>query len=150
MASVNKVIIVGRLGKDPELRHMPNGEATANISVATSEAWNDKSTRERREVVEWHRITFFKKLAEIAGQYLIKGSEVYIEGQLKTRKWTDKEGIERTTTEIVAHQLQMLGGKKSGNSNGMTDDAPPIIKPSTATKSKPAQNFDDLDGKIPF
>ena len=149
MASVNKVIIVGRLGKDPELRHMPNGEATANISVATSEAWNDKSTGERREIVEWHRITFFKKLAEIAGQYLIKGSEVYIEGQLKTRKWTDKEGIERTTTEIVAHQLQMLGGKKSSD-NGDAQEPAPSRAAKIAPASKQAPKSSDMDDDIPF
>jgi single-strand DNA-binding protein len=149
MASVNKVIIVGRLGKDPELRHMPNGEATASISVATSETWIDKATGERKENVEWHRITFFKKLAEIAGQYLIKGSEVYVEGQLKTRKWTDKEGIERYTTEIIAHQLQMLGGKKSNDNN---DAQEPVAKRAakSAPAPKPAQNFSDMDDDIPF
>jgi single-strand DNA-binding protein len=109
MASVNKVIIVGNLGQSPETRYMPNGDAVTNISVATTESWRDKNTGEKKEQVEWHRITFYRKLAEIAGQYLQKGSQVYIEGRLQTRKWTDKEGVERYTTEIIADTMQMLG-----------------------------------------
>lgn len=109
MAGINKVIIVGHLGNDPEMRSMPNGEAVANISVATSEAWTDKNTGERREVTEWHRIVFYRKLAEICGQYLKKGAQVYIEGRLRTRKWQDQNGQDRYTTEIQGDVIQMLG-----------------------------------------
>ena len=109
MAGINKVIIVGNLGNDPEMRSMPNGEAVANISVATSEAWTDKNTGERREVTEWHRIVFYRKLAEICGQYLKKGAQVYIEGRLRTRKWQDQNGQDRYTTEIQGDVMQMLG-----------------------------------------
>ena len=109
MAGINKVIIVGHLGNDPEMRSMPNGEAVANISVATSEAWTDKNTGERREVTEWHRIVFYRKLAEICGQYLKKGAQVYIEGRLRTRKWQDQNGQDRYTTEIHGDVMQMLG-----------------------------------------
>ncbi|QIM65404.1 single-stranded DNA-binding protein [Frederiksenia canicola] len=124
MAGVNKVIIVGRLGNDPEMRTMPNGDAVANISVATSEVWNDKQTGERREVTEWHRIVLFRRNAEVAGQYLRKGSQVYVEGKLKTRKWQDQNGQDRYTTEIQADSLTMLGGRNdseggfSGNQGG--------------------------------
>jgi single-strand DNA-binding protein len=116
MASVNKVIIVGNLGRDPETRFMSNGEAVTNIAVATTESWKDKTTGDKKEVTEWHRITFYRKLAEIAGEYLKKGSSVYIEGRLQTRKWTDKENVERYTTEIIADVMQMLGGKPGGAS----------------------------------
>ncbi|HHE9436206.1 TPA: single-stranded DNA-binding protein [Haemophilus influenzae] len=109
MAGINKVIIVGHLGNDPEMRSMPNGEAVANISVATSEAWTDKNTGERREVTEWHRIVFYHKLAGICGQYLKKGAQVYIEGRLRTRKWQDQNGQDRYTTEIQGDVMQMLG-----------------------------------------
>ena len=109
MAGINKVIIVGHLGNDPEMRSMPNGEAVANISVATSEAWTDKNTGERREVTEWHRIVFYRKLAEICGQYLKKGAQVYIEGRLRTRKWQEQNGQDRYTTEIQGDVMQMLG-----------------------------------------
>ena len=108
MAGINKVIIVGHLGNDPEMRTMPNGEAVANISVATSEAWTDKNTGERREVTEWHRIVFYRKLAEICGQYLKKGAQVYIEGRLRTRKWQDQNGQDRYTTEIQGDVMQMI------------------------------------------
>lgn len=111
MAGINKVIIVGHLGNDPEMRSMPNGEAVANISVATSEAWTDKNTGERREVTEWHRIVFYRKLAEICGQYLKKGAQVYIEGRLRTRKWQDQNGQDRYTTEIQGDVMQMLGSR---------------------------------------
>lgn len=113
---VNKVIILGTLGQDPEVRHMPNGGAVANVSVATSESWNDKVTGEKKEQTEWHRVVIFGKLAEIAGEYLRKGSQVYFEGQLRTRKWTDNAGVEKYTTEIVIQQMggvmQMIGGKR--------------------------------------
>ena len=114
MASVNKVIIVGNLGADPESRFAPSGDAICNIRVATSEAWKDRQTGERKEATEWHRINFYGKLAEIAGQYLRKGSQVYIEGSLRTRKWTDKDGQEKYSTEIRADEMKMLGGKPEG------------------------------------
>ena len=118
MAGVNKVIIVGILGNDPEMRTMPNGEAVANISVATSESWTDKNTGERREATEWHRIVFYRRQAEVAGQYLRKGSQVYVEGRLKTRKWQDQNGQDRYTTEIQGDVLQMLGSRNQGGEMG--------------------------------
>ncbi len=111
---INKVILIGNLGADPEVRYMPQGGAVANMTIATSESWTDKATNERKEQTEWHRIVIYQRLAEIAGEYLRKGSKVYIEGKLKTRKWTDKDGIERYTTEIVANELQMLDGRGDG------------------------------------
>ncbi len=163
MASVNKVIIVGNLGRDPETRYMPNGEAVTNIAVATTESWKDKSSGDKKEITEWHRITFYRKLAEIAGQYLKKGSQVYVEGRLQTRKWTDKENIERYTTEIIADTMQMLGSRQGmGGSAPMDDDygnggnAPaPAPRQNTGgsarpAASKPAPNFSDMDDDIPF
>lgn len=114
MASVNKVTVLGALGRDPELKYMPNGDAVCNISVATSEKYKDKASGEQRENTEWHRITFFGKLAEVVAQYMKKGSSIYVEGKLKTRKYTDKDGIERYVTEINAYEMQMLGGKAEG------------------------------------
>lgn len=116
---INKVILIGNLGADPEVRYMPQGGAVANMTIATSESWTDKATNERKEQTEWHRIVIYQRLAEIAGEYLRKGSKVYIEGKLKTRKWTDKDGIERYTTEIVANELQMLDGRGEGQQGGM-------------------------------
>lgn len=133
MSSVNKVILIGRLGQDPETRFLPNGDAVTNISIATSETWKDKQSGEKREAVEWHRVTFFRSLAEIAGQYLTKGSNVYIEGKIKTRKWQDKEGNDRYSTEIHADEMKMLGGKSEGQS-----------KPA----KQPEADFDD--SSIPF
>lgn len=161
MASVNKVIIVGNLGRDPETRYMPNGEAVTNIAVATTESWKDKGSGEKKELTEWHRITFYRKLAEIAGQYLKKGSQVYVEGRLQTRKWTDKDGVERYTTEIIADSMQMLGGRQGmggGSSAPMEDDyssAPARQNPGAGSAarpaaSKPAPNFSDMDDDIPF
>lgn len=119
MASVNKVILVGNLGKDPDVRYLPSGEAVTNITLATTESWKDKNSGDKKEATEWHRVVFFRKLAEIAGQYLKKGSQVYIEGSLKTRKWQDKDGQERYTTEIVADEMKMLGSRQgSGDSGG--------------------------------
>src|SRR5512133_2669315 len=112
MASVNKVIIVGNLGRDPETRYMPSGDALTSITVATTDSWKDKTTGEKKEQTEWVRISFFGKLAEIAGQYLKKGSQVYIEGSLRTRKWTDKDGQERYTTEIRGEEMKMLGSRQ--------------------------------------
>lgn len=166
MAGINKVIIVGNLGNDPEMRTMPNGEAVANISVATSESWTDKNTGERREVTEWHRIVFYRRQAEVAGQYLRKGSQVYVEGRLKTRKWQDQNGQDRYTTEIQGDVLQMLGGRNQG---GWGNSAPAPQQSynqgdsgygydQTASRSapqaaKPAQAeppMDNFDDDIPF
>ena len=148
MASINKVIVVGNLGKDPETRYMPNGEAVTNITVATTDSWKDKNTGEKKDQTEWHRITFYRKLAEVAGQYLKKGSQVYIEGRLQTRKWADKGGVERYTTEIIADVMQMLGGRPSGDVSANTN---------TNARSKPKQQstpsaagFEDMDDDIPF
>lgn len=115
---INKVILIGNLGADPEVRYMPQGGAVANMTLATSESWTDKATNEKKEQTEWHRVVIYQRLAEIAGEYLRKGSKVYIEGKLKTRKWTDKDGVERYTTEIVANELQMLDGRGEGQQQG--------------------------------
>lgn len=122
---VNKVILVGHLGDDPEVKYMPSGSAVANISIATTEAWKDKNTGEKQEKTDWHRIVFFGRLAEIAGEYLRKGSQVYIEGKLQTRKWQAKDGSDRYTTEIVASDMQMLGGKSKPENAGY--DTPPAM-----------------------
>ena len=114
MASLNKAILIGNLGQDPEVRYAPSGDAICNVSVATSESWKDKTSGEKRESVEWHRVVFFGKLAEIAGQYLKKGSQVYVEGRIQTRKWQDNDGQDRYTTEIRADTMKMLGGKAEG------------------------------------
>ncbi|WIF10751.1 single-stranded DNA-binding protein [Haemophilus parainfluenzae] len=155
MAGINKVIIVGNLGNDPEIRTMPNGEAVANISVATSESWTDKNTGERREVTEWHRIVLYRRLAEIAGQYLRKGSQVYVEGRLKTRKWQDNNGQDRYTTEIQGDNLQMLGARNQD----MGGFAPAQSAPQPSYQSRPTQSapapqaeppMDAFDDNIPF
>ena len=139
MASINKVIIVGNLGKDPEMRSFPNGDQIANVSIATTDKWKDKTTGEMKEATEWHRINFNGRLAEIVGQYLKKGSQVYVEGSLRTRKWTDKDGVEKFTTEIRADQMQMLGGRQgmggSGDDGGSSSYSAP--KPA-APASRPA------------
>lgn len=114
MASLNKAVLIGNLGQDPEVRYAPSGDAICNVSVATSETWKDKTSGEKRESVEWHKVVFFGKLAEIAGQYLKKGSQVYVEGRIQTRKWQDKDGQDRYTTEIRADTMKMLGGKAEG------------------------------------
>lgn len=150
MASVNKVILIGNLGKDPEVRYMPSGEAIANITLATTDSWKDKGTGEKQEKTEWHRIVMFGKQAEIAGEYLKKGRQVYFEGRLQTRKWTDKAGVEKYTTEIVADRMQMLGSREGGgNSFEMADR-----EPSGSNAAKPARKaggeFDDLEDDIPF
>ena len=142
MASVNKVIIVGNLGKDPEVRYMANGDAACNFSVATTESWKDKTSGEKKEETEWHRVSVFGKLAEICGQYLKKGSQVYVEGSLKTRKWTDKEGQEKYTTEVRCSHMTILGSRPSGES-----DSKPEYDPKPSGK-KPS--FDDLGDDIPF
>ena len=150
MASVNKVIIVGNLGRDPEVRHLPSGDAVANISVATTDRWKDKATGEMKEATEWHRIGFFGKLAEIAVQYLKKGSQVYIEGSLRTRKYTDKDGVEKYATEIKADTMQMLGSRESGGAAPEQRQAP-AQRPAAAPAARPAPaGFDDIDDDIPF
>jgi len=157
MASVNKVILVGNLGADPETRFMPNGDAVANVRLATTESWKDKASGEKREITEWHRVVFYRKLAEIVGQYLKKGSAVYVEGRIRTRKWQDKEGQERYTTEIEANEMQMLGGRSSGSSSGGEAEyggsMPSSAAPSAsrgAAPAKKAPSFEDMDDDIPF
>ena len=142
---VNKVILVGRLGQDPETKSLPSGVAVTNISVATSEQWKDKQTGDKKEHTEWHRVVFFDKLAEIAGQYLKKGSQVYIEGKLTTRKWQDKNGNDRYTTEIRAFDMQMLGDRPSGSANAPRAEAPAAQRPPAAATDR---SFEDDD--IPF
>lgn len=143
---VNKVILVGNLGQDPEVKYMPSGQAVCNISVATTDSWNDKSSGEKQERTEWHRVVFFRRLAEIAGEYLRKGSQVYIEGRLQTRKWQDQSGADRYTTEIVANEMQMLGGR--GGSNEMPP-AEQDFGSAAPAKSAPS-TADDFDDDIPF
>jgi single-strand DNA-binding protein len=154
MASVNKVIIVGNIGRDPETRYLPSGDAVTNLSVATSDKYKDKQTGEMKEITEWHRIAFFGKLAEIAGQYLKKGSQVYVEGRLRTRKWTDQSGQEKYSTEIVADSMQMLGsraggdaGSSMGGGNGGGYSRPAPSQPSSAPAST---NLGAMDDDIPF
>lgn len=153
MASVNKVILVGNLGADPETRYMPSGDAVTNIRIATSENWKDKTTGEKREVTEWHRVVFFRRLAEIAGQYLKKGSSVYIEGRIRTRKWTDKDGQERYTTEIEATEMQMLGSRQGmGDAPPREYESPPAVSPAgkPAAPGPSSSGFGDMDDDIPF
>jgi len=145
---INKVIVVGNLGADPDARYMPNGNAVTNISVATSESWKDKETGDRQERTEWHRVVFFGRLAEIASEYLKKGSQVYVEGRLKTRKWEDKEGNDRWTTEIVANEMQMLGERISSSSSSDNFSAPKAPKAPKRDDSEFAS--DDFDDDIPF
>jgi single-strand DNA-binding protein len=158
---VNKVILIGNLGKDPETRYLPSGGAVANVTLATSESWKDKTSGEAKERTEWHNIVFYSKLAEIVGQYLKKGSQVYVEGSIRTRKWQDKEGHDRYTTEIIANEMQMLGGRPGGGSSAPMD-APTSSarsgghesgggsrsKAPMAPAEGPDKNFEDDD--IPF
>ena len=148
---VNKVILVGNLGKDPEVRYMPNGNAVANITLATTESWKDKQSGEQQEKTEWHRIVMFRRLGEIAGEYLKKGSQVYIEGKLQTRKWQDNSGNDRYTTEIVASEMQMLGGRGGGSAGFPADSAPAQSAPAaSAPTPAPAAAGGDFDDDIPF
>lgn len=153
---VNKVILVGNLGQDPEVRYLPNGGAVANITLATSESWRDKQTGESKEVTEWHRVVLFGKLAEVAGEYLRKGSQVYIEGQLRTRKWQDQGGQERYTTEVtvnVGGTMQMLGGKQEGGQGNRPQQNPQQRPQKQAGQSTPPANNEppmDFDDDIPF
>jgi len=172
MASVNKVILVGNLGRDPEMRFMPSGDAIATLSIATTDSWMDKASGQRQESTEWHRVVFFGKTAEVASQYLKKGSQVYIEGSIKTRKWQDKEtGQDRFSTEIRGDRMQMLGGKSAGggssapmdggddydyqqgNTSQSSRSAPaPQAAPAAPRRMepKPAPKLDDIDDDIPF
>ena len=144
---INKVILVGTLGADPDTRYTPSNAAVANLSIATNESWKDKQSGEQKEKTEWHRVVMFNRLAEIATEYLRKGSQVYIEGQIQTRKWEDTEGNDRYTTEIVANEMQMLGGRSTGtNSSPKPNESASQDAPS-ATDS---QNTDDFDDDIPF
>ena len=154
MASVNKVILIGNLGRDPEIRYLPSGDAVANLRIATTDKFKDRNG-EQQEVTEWHSVAFFGKQAEICGQYLKKGSQVYVEGSLRTRKWQDKDGNDRYTTEIRGDRMQMLGGRGGGGGGGgMAEfDAPP----DNAPKGKPGGSgggggggFSDMDDDIPF
>ena len=175
MASINKVILIGNLGRDPEVRYTPSGAAVCNVSVATTRNWKDKSSGDKVEETEWHRVVFYDRLAEIAGEYLKKGRPVYVEGRLKTRKWQDKDGKDNYTTEIVAEQMQLLGGREGGGGGGgygggqggnpedYSQEAPsapsrPAARPSAAQRPAPAPapaqksstGFDDMDDDIPF
>jgi len=155
---VNKVILIGNLGGDPEVKYTAGGSAVTNVTIATSENWKDKTTGENQERTEWHRVVFFGKLAEIAGEYLKKGSQVYVEGRLQTRKWQDKEGQDRYTTEIVANEMQMLGGRGGGSASGGADssraapgEAPaPRAAGARASGSKATAAVEDFDDDIPF
>jgi single-strand DNA-binding protein len=168
MASVNKVIIVGNLGKDPETRYSPNGGAICNVRIATTRNWKDKATGEKKEETEWHSVVFYDRLAEIAGEYLKKGRSVYVEGRLKTRKWQDKEGQDRYTTEIIAQEMQLLGSREGmgGGGGSDADEGGSYRRESygggggggsagggrapAARKPAPASNLGDMDDDIPF
>ena len=158
--SVNKAILVGRLGKDPETRYMTNGEAVTNVSLATSDNYKDKNG-EKQERTEWHNLVFYRRLAEIAGEYLKKGAQIYVEGRIQTRKWQDKEGKDRYTTEIIVNEMQMLGGKSGGGSFEVVENqsqaparsapaARPAAPAAPSTGSGQARNFDNFDDDIPF
>ena len=158
MASVNKVILIGNLGRDPEVRYSPSGAAVCNITIATSRQWKNKETGERQEETEWSRVVMYDRLAEVAGEYLKKGKSVYIEGRLKTRKWADKEGVERYTTEIIAQEMTMLGGKDSGDAPAQekprqpasTSNSYAAAKDGRAPQKASGTGFDDMDDDIPF
>lgn len=144
MASVNKVILIGNLGKDPETRYMSSGDAVTNISLATTEVWKDRNG-EKQEKTEWHRVTFYRKLAEIAGEYLKKGRSVYVEGKLETRKWTDKNGMERYTTEIIATDMKMLGGKSESSQSSQSNQSRQYEKAKSGESG-----FEDMEDDIVF
>ena len=164
MASVNKVIIIGNLGRDPEVRYTPNGNAVCNVSVATTRNWKNKDSGDKVEETEWHRVVFYDRLAEIAGEYLKKGRSVYVEGRLKTRKWADKEGKENYTTEVIAEEMKMLGGREGlgggaeeGGGGGAyskgAERPAPASRPAGAAKpaaAKSSTGFDNMDDDIPF
>ncbi len=149
---VNKVILIGNLGKDPDVRYMPNGNAVANVTIATSESWKDKNTGEMQERTEWHRVVFFRRLAEIVGEYVKKGSKIYVEGRLQTRKWQDQGGQDRYTTEIVADQMQMLDSRGSGGGGGSYGgaQATPSSAPQQSAPAAAPMPDDGFDDDIPF
>lgn len=147
MASVNKVIVIGNAGKDPEVRYTPSGAAICNLTLATSRKWKNKESGDMQEETEWHRVVLYDRLAEVAGEYVKKGKPVYIEGRLKTRKWQDKEGKDNYTTEIVAGSLQLLGGREDASSKSGTPSKAPA-RPASAPK--PSSNFDDMPDDCPF
>ncbi len=150
MASVNKVILIGNLGRDPEVRYMPSGDAIATLSIATTETWKDKNG-EKQEATEWHRVVFFGRQAEICGQYLKKGSQVYVEGSLRTRKWQDKDGQDRYTTEIRGDRMQMLGGRAGGGTVDFAEAREETGRaPEAGSGTRAATSFADLDDDIPF
>ncbi len=178
MASINKVILIGNLGRDPEIRYTPSGSAVCNVAIATSRSWKDKTSGEKMEETEWHRVVFFDRMAEIAGEYLKKGRPVYVEGRLKTRKWTDKDGVEKYTTEVMADNMQLLGGREGmgggdegasggggysrgaggGGGSGGGDRGERSERPAAAPRQAPQRpapqksstGFDDMDDDIPF
>jgi single-strand DNA-binding protein len=170
MASINKVILIGNLGRDPEVRYAPSGAAIANVTIATTRQWKSKDTGEKQEETEWHRVVFYDRLAEVVGEYLKKGRQVYVEGRLKTRKWTDKDGVEKYTTEIIADEMKMLGNREGGGGGmgGMGGDEGGAPRSAPAARSaapsgagaaaggaakpaaKPKTGFDDMDDDIPF
>ena len=160
MASINKVILIGNCGRDPEVRYTPSGTAICNVSVATSSRRKDKASGESIEDTQWHRVTFYDRLAEIAGEYLKKGRSVYVEGRLKTRKWQDKDGAEKYTTEIIAEEMKMLGGREGmgggaddgGEPSGYGNRQQPASRPAAAAKAAPKSStgFDNMDDDIPF
>ena len=157
MASVNRVTLIGNLGRDPETRYSPDGAAITNVTIATSRQWKDKTSGEKQEETEWHRVVFYDRLAEIAGEYLKKGRPVYVEGRLKTRKWTDKDGVEKYTTEIVADQMQLLGSREGmgdggGEGGGGGMRSAPASRPAASKPAaqKSSTGFDDMDDDIPF
>lgn len=153
MASVNKVILVGNLGRDPEIKVFPSGDQVANVTIATTDKWKDKQTGEPKEHTEWHRVVFNGRLAEIVGQYLRKGSQVYVEGSLRTRKWTDQSGQERYATEIRADSMQMLGGRSDGEGSHSQQAAPRRVAPAPRPAPSPTaagSGFEDMDDDIPF
>jgi len=153
LASVNKVILIGNLGKDPEVRYTPSGSAICNVRIATSRQWKDKTSGEKQEETEWHRVVFYDRLAEIAGEYLKKGRSVYVEGRLKTRKWTDKDGADKYTTEVIAAEMQMLGGRDAGGDDASQRPAQaPAARTPQAQKpsGKSGSGFEDMDDDVPF
>jgi single-strand DNA-binding protein len=147
---INKVILIGNLGKDPEVKYMPNGEAVANVTLATSDSWKDKSTGEQVERTEWHRVVFFRRLGEIVGEYLKKGSKIYVEGRLQTRKWQGQDGADRYTTEIVANEMQMLDSRAGGADNYSAAPAKQAASSSSAPPQMAPAGMDDFDDDIPF
>ena len=147
---INKVILVGNLGKDPEVRYSPNGNAVANITLATSEQWKDRNSGEQQEKTEWHRVVFFNRLAEIVGEYLKKGSQVYVEGKLQTRKWQGQDGQDRYTTEVVANEMQMLGGRQASSDDNWSSSRPASNPQGAGPAAATGNDMGDFDDDVPF